>query len=485
MSMKKIFSLPKPVYFLLLLCNIILAVWLKFNYGSFFGWTSHHFEDITKLVLGDFLSIFQILLLALTFDMSIRFYTNVHNERSEERQIPGILIEAVTVVTYLLTLLLLYVMVYDKSFTNIIAASGMVVVGIAYAFREMIANIMASVQIQLDGLITINDYIEVIDTSPSRFYKVTQLDKLMITLYNEKAQYIRIPNRQFLSFQYVNLSKQPDGSASLRLIYFDLDATNDVTLVINALFEGMHSLMNTNPDFPPGYLKCTLNAVNHGSYQYLIKYKVSPHISKTNSDGFVNIAVTKALLSHGVISNTAIELLPSRASIDNVEARLLSVKQFGILKDLSNAEIKQLANTVSLRYVDADDYLIRHGEAADSMFIILSGSLEVMIPKDNAYVSVATLWPSNCIGEMSLMTGEPRSAHVIAKSDSTLIEIKKSDIEPILAGNKKLLRQMAELLSQRVAVNERVLNEADKIVAKANKVKALVSKIASFFKIHL
>jgi CRP-like cAMP-binding protein len=119
------------------------------------------------------------------------------------------------------------------------------------------------------------------------------------------------------------------------------------------------------------------------------------------------------------------------------------------------------------------------------MFIILSGSLEVMIPKDNAYVSVATLWPSNCIGEMSLMTGEPRSAHVIAKSDSTLIEIKKSDIEPILAGNKKLLRQMAELLSQRAAVNERVLNEADKIVAKANKVKALVSKIASFFKIHL
>jgi CRP-like cAMP-binding protein len=171
--------------------------------------------------------------------------------------------------------------------------------------------------------------------------------------------------------------------------------------------------------------------------------------------------------------------------MDNVEARLLAVKQFGILKDLSNPEIKQLANTVSLRYVDADDYLIRHGEAADSMFIILSGSLEVMIPKDNTYVSVATLWPSNCIGEMSLMTGEPRSAHVIAKSDSTLIEIKKSDIEPILAGNKKLLRQMAELLSQRAAVNERVLNEADKIVAKANKVKALVSKIASFFKIHL
>jgi CRP-like cAMP-binding protein len=307
----------------------------------------------------------------------------------------------------------------------------------------------------------------------------------MITLLNDNGQYIRIPNQRFLSFQYVNLSKQPLGSASLRLIYFDLDATNDITLVLNALNEGMHSLINTNPDFPPGYLKCTLDSVEHGSYRYLIKYKCAPKISKTNSDGFVNIAVTKALLSHGVISNTAMELLPSRASMDNVEARLLSVKQFGILKDLSNPEIKQLANTVSLRYVDVDDYLIRHGEAADSMFIILSGSLEVMIPKDNAYVSVATLWPSNCIGEMSLMTGEPRSAHVIAKSDSTLIEIKKSDIEPILLGNKKLLRQMAEMLSQRVAVNEGVLNEADKVIAKANKVKALVSKIAGFFKIHL
>jgi small-conductance mechanosensitive channel len=234
---------------LLLLCNIILAVWLKFNYGSFFGWTSHHFEDIQNLSLGDFLSIAQILLWALTFDMSIRFYATVHNVRSNQRQIPGILIEALTVVTYLLTLLILYVMVYDKSFTNIIAASGMLVVGVAYAFREMIANIMASVQIQIDGLISINDYIEVIDTSPSRFYKVIQLDKQMITLFNDKDQFIRIPNRQFLSFQYVNLSKQPNGSWSRRYIYLNLDATNDVTLVINALNEGMQSLINTNTSF--------------------------------------------------------------------------------------------------------------------------------------------------------------------------------------------------------------------------------------------
>jgi CRP-like cAMP-binding protein/small-conductance mechanosensitive channel len=483
--MKKIFALPKPVYFALLICNIVLAVWLKFHYGSIFGWTSHHFEDIQNLSLGDFLSIAQILLLAVTFDMSVRFYATVNNARNTERQIPGILIEAVTVVCYLLTLLILYVMVYDKSFANIIAASGMLVVGVAYAFREMIANIMASVQIQMDGLISINDYIEVVDANTSHFYKVTQLDKQMITLLNDNGQYIRIPNQRFLSFQYVNLSKQPGGSSSRRDIHFNLDATNDVTLVLNALNEGMQSLIHTNPNFPPGYFVCSLDAVNHGSYRYLIRYQCVPKLSKSNSDGLVNIAVTKALLSHGVISNTALELLPSRAAMDNVEARLLSVKQFGILKDLSNAEIKQLANTVSLRYVDTDDYLIRHGEAADSMFIILSGSLEVMIPKDNTYVSVATLWPSNCIGEMSLMTGEPRSAHVIAKSDSTLIEIKKSDIEPILSGNKKLLRQMAELLSQRAAVNEGVLNEADKVVAKANKVKALVSKIAGFFKIHL
>jgi hypothetical protein len=44
---------------------------------------------------------------------------------------------------------------------------------------------------------------------------------------------------------------------------------------------------------------------------------------------------------------------------------------------------------------------------------------------------------------------------------------------------------MAEMLSQRVAVNEGVLSETDKVIAKANKVKALVSKIAGFFKIHL
>ena len=55
-------------------------------------------------------------------------------------------------------------------------------------------------------------------------------------------------------------------------------------------------------------------------------------------------------------------------------------------------------------------------------------------------------------GEMSLLTGEPRSANVVAFEEAEVLRIDKSGLEPILAGNPNLVQSISELVDERRAL---------------------------------
>jgi CRP-like cAMP-binding protein len=63
---------------------------------------------------------------------------------------------------------------------------------------------------------------------------------------------------------------------------------------------------------------------------------------------------------------------------------------------------------------------------------------------------------------MSLLTGAPRSADVHVRKKAILLEIKKKDIEPILKMNEEIIERMSNLLAERMASNEKFLNDDEK-----------------------
>jgi len=95
------------------------------------------------------------------------------------------------------------------------------------------------------------------------------------------------------------------------------------------------------------------------------------------------------------------------------------------------------------------------------MYLVSEGALEVKIPgKDGNAITVATLWPGDCVGEMSLLTGAARSADVYAKVDAVLVEIKKENIAPILESNPRLIDEISELLAKRQAHSAALANNS-------------------------
>ena len=96
-------------------------------------------------------------------------------------------------------------------------------------------------------------------------------------------------------------------------------------------------------------------------------------------------------------------------------------------------------------------------------------------------ITLAHLWPGDCVGEMSLLTGEPRSANVFASLNTHLIEITKEDLAPILSKNPLLVERISILIAARLAHKQNTLTQSEHATAVEHVKTSLVSKILKFF----
>jgi CRP/FNR family transcriptional regulator, cyclic AMP receptor protein len=91
---------------------------------------------------------------------------------------------------------------------------------------------------------------------------------------------------------------------------------------------------------------------------------------------------------------------------------------------LSNQELSAVAELSVPRSFAAGETVFEEGELGDSLFVIVSGEVEVfrLEPSGRARV-LATLQPPEFFGEMSLIDKEYRSASVRARSDAQLLQL--------------------------------------------------------------
>jgi CRP-like cAMP-binding protein len=85
------------------------------------------------------------------------------------------------------------------------------------------------------------------------------------------------------------------------------------------------------------------------------------------------------------------------------------------------------------------------------------------------------------VGEMSLLTGAPRSADVYSRTAATLLEIKKQDLAPILKNNPALIGKISQDLTAKLALNAKLANQKQDEEKNEDASKGLANKILKFF----
>jgi predicted acylesterase/phospholipase RssA len=95
--------------------------------------------------------------------------------------------------------------------------------------------------------------------------------------------------------------------------------------------------------------------------------------------------------------------------------------------------------------------LFREGDAADSLYVLLTGRLRVFVRGSSAEdVFVAEIGRGESVGEMALLTGAPRSATVVAVRDSALVRLSRAGFERIIERSPRLMLRVTQRLVERL-----------------------------------
>ncbi len=154
---------------------------------------------------------------------------------------------------------------------------------------------------------------------------------------------------------------------------------------------------------------------------------------------------------------------------------------------LDNTELASLATNMLPHMFTAAHVIVKQGESSTSMYIVAEGLLYVYIdrPESEDPLKVGQIIPGEFFGEMSLLTGAPRSATVKAATEALVYEITKDTIELVLDKRPEVAESLSQVIAQRHLRNAesmRNLPTEQQDVEMRNFAGQLLDKMHQFFK---
>jgi NTE family protein len=115
---------------------------------------------------------------------------------------------------------------------------------------------------------------------------------------------------------------------------------------------------------------------------------------------------------------------------------------------LNTAELEELGPRLKPHSFEPGQEICHAGDPGDSLFVLEDGLAHVL--SDDGRV-VAKLRRGDVVGEMSLVTGEPRSATVVAALPTEVLELRQDHFAEAIGRSPQLLTNLNRILSQRLA----------------------------------
>ncbi len=100
--------------------------------------------------------------------------------------------------------------------------------------------------------------------------------------------------------------------------------------------------------------------------------------------------------------------------------------------------------------------IVRQGESGDTLYLVARGEVSVRVRLEEGEREVARLGRGALFGEMSVLTGEPRTASVVALGEAALLALDRDAFERILSAEPELMERLAETIARRRTALEAV-----------------------------
>ena len=142
------------------------------------------------------------------------------------------------------------------------------------------------------------------------------------------------------------------------------------------------------------------------------------------------------------------------------ERLLRGIEMVPFLAPITKAELLKLANNATLHTFQDGQAIFSEGDPGRSIYVVLEGRVRIFV-RDHygRALDLATLEIGDFLGEMSFLTGKPRSANATTLVSSLLIEIGYTSLKSLIKAEPRAKKILAEYYRNRLAGNKKTFAE--------------------------
>jgi small-conductance mechanosensitive channel/CRP-like cAMP-binding protein len=387
-----------------------------------------------------------------------RYIWDFYFEQRKQTPIPHFLREVVALIIFLIVLLLVLSVGYhaERELKGLLAGSGIIAIIFGFAGQNLFGGIIAGMSLQINRPYKVGDWLQVGD----RFGEVREINWRSTRLCTNDNIYLDIPNNEIVRQTIINLHYPTEVHAMRIRVGVDYNAAPyRVKDVLSRAASAATGVLANPP------VKIFLVDFGDHAVTYEIKFYMGNHARINEINDAVRTNVWYELKRQRInipfpIRTLQLERRKTRPlEEDHAEARAI-LRGEALFQCLSDEQIESLVQQSVLNHFGRGERLIEEGAEGDSMFVVLRGAAQVTVSKNGSAIPVATLNSGDCFGEMSLLTGERRSATVRAQGDCYVMEIGKAAMGDVIRDSPECLRQLSEILAQRKMETEGIIKDA-------------------------
>lgn len=386
-----------------------------------------------------------------------RYLWDAYYEKKRQTTIPHFLRQVVALLIYLVALLLVLNIGYhaEAELKGLLAGSGIAAIIIGFATQDLFGGIISGIALQISQPYKVGDWLNIQD----RFAEVMEINWRSTRLRTNDGIYLDVPNYTIARGTIVNLHYPTEVHAMRIRVGAEYDVPPN--RVKDALYRAASSAEGVLPSPPT---KVFVVDFAESAVIYEIKFSMGNHRAYNEVSDAIRTNIWYEFKRQNIKIPHPIRTLeiqrPSKRDEDKEATARAILRSEPLFESMSDAQLENVLQSGRIQRYGRGESLIQEGDQGDSMFVMLNGTAAVSIAKNGSGIRVGMMRQGDCFGEMSLLTGEPRSATVRADGDCEVLEISKEVMAGVLRDSPQCLAQLSQLLAKRKLEGESVMKDA-------------------------
>jgi len=352
---------------------------------------------------------------------------------------------------------------------SILATSAVITAVVAFAMQDTLGNILGGLALQLDNSIEVGDWIKVDDIAG----KVVDIRWRSTLVETRNWETVVFPNSQLMKNKFLVLGRRTDQPVQWRRwVWFNVGLDTAPTRVVGVVESSILQTEIANVAKTPAPSCILMDMDSKGYARYALRYWLTDLMQDDPTDAMLRWHIMSALQRAGIklaLEGSNIYITKENEKYEEamhqreVQLRIKTLRRVELFSQLNDAELKGLAERLRYSPFAKGNVITRQGdEKSDWLYVIINGEAEVYVDLPHRKRRlVRTLGRGNFFGEMGLLTGAPRSASVVAKTDVECYRIDKEAVEEMLHARPGIAEEISHILVARRAELDTAMQNLD------------------------